>query len=285
VALQVSGYQNVPLAVILTILCVSALLYWTATHESAKRWGVGLYARYGARYPTMTLLVAIISGALIGGMIGGGSYIFFKNLYGQEKSTSRIAEIQPFSVDIETTLFAPSRDKACGFYLVYPSLHGETISPANAAIFLRLINLQSVPSMISKYGVEIKINDRWEKALKLDTRVAVIYVAFGGLNKAIPLREDTLLFDRFLSNHNLQPREVIRGWVLIEYPKSAGQVKPEFRVTVSDVAGASYVSGPLMSKADSTNDAAQAATFSVGDKKTIRDLSNTHVTYYSEWVR
>lgn len=62
VALQLTGYQNRPLAAVLFASAVVAWSYWIISHERVIQWC--------ASVKTMSLILFILSGALIGGAVG-----------------------------------------------------------------------------------------------------------------------------------------------------------------------------------------------------------------------
>jgi hypothetical protein len=187
----------------------------------------------------------------------------------------------PFSVEIAGVFYSPDREHAAGFWLSYPGLHSETVSPANAALYLRIVNLQNVPAMIAAYSIESKnANGEWVKLTRIPTVGTVPYAAVN-LKDAVQLREDTHFLDRLVREHNLQPREPLEGWVFFEYPKlqSLYRFVPKYRVTITAVTGETYVAEPV-AKAYATDDATQPTYFSVKPPKT--DLTALHQQYWTD---
>lgn len=279
-ALQRSGYRNVPLAMALTILSVAALVYWVAGYESVNRWGASLYARHSTKYPKMTLSVAILIGAMLGGMTGGGSYFFVRTIYQEHAQLQTAKQNPPFSIDIETALFAPHRNKTCCFWMLFKRQREFMVMHTNAALFVRIKNVQTRQSMVDKLEFEIKVNGRWEKAHRVDTRFGEIYFVSKDLREASLIDQNTQFLDRVIADHNFMPREAVRGWVLLDYPSDGGEANPEFRVFISDVAGRSYISDPIRSEYISAESTMQGSILKISDIKT--DLSGFTVRYFND---
>lgn len=185
----------------------------------------------------------------------------------------------PFSVEVQMWSGRVANDPhGIGLWVIGNNLKGEKIAfHADIAVFLQTVNLQAFISQISSYNIKVKIRGGWVKTKRIDTRIGEIcFVPPGGdFRNAYPLKPDTF-FDHIISDHNMQPHETIRGWVLLKYPKGTelviGPEKPEFRVFLKDSAGTSFDSGTLISKDRLTNDDAQLSRVLAKEGNTV-DLS------------
>ena len=80
-----------------------------------------------------------------------------------------------FSVDVQSSTLDTRKTFDTYLWRAYRSKHGDTVSPINVAVFIRLVNLQMVRSMVDSLGVEIKIGQNdWVRLLKMP-RLAARY--------------------------------------------------------------------------------------------------------------
>lgn len=158
-------------------------------------------------------------------------------------STARRSDSFLFATDV--ALLTPDRRHTALFWLSYKSLHGDTLSPSNLALYVRLQNLQSKPSRIAGYSVVFKTGSKSAEAVTLDTRMGQIYfIPNDDLSSASRVAE-TAGFDVQLANRSyvIQPNESVEGWMLFEYPKEV----PFFasaELSVHDTVGNAW-SGPV----------------------------------------
>jgi hypothetical protein len=160
---------------------------------------------------------------------------------------------QPFAIEVENSaLMADSREWTNGFWVAYPTSHGNTLTPAHLALFLRFVNLEGVDTHIASFKVEIKSGNQWIKLIRLPTDT--VYNAYP--TEAHPTFDaalKTAVLQDF-SNYGLQnqidktdgllrPNEMIRGWAMFEYPPTLQKVdvNAPIRVTVTDVKGMTAV--------------------------------------------
>ena len=145
-----------------------------------------------------------------------------------------------FAVAVETSYAGNSRD-ASQIFFTYTQ---RWISPAPIALFIRIVNLQQVPTNIRLLKVEILSTkhkwfpDSWLEPTHIPDDVALIWVS----PLPTPARRLTLIGPRLipiLELRPIQPSETVTGWVLFDVPleyDSAPQ-PPVFRITVRDTAG------------------------------------------------
>src|SRR5439155_21438730 len=124
-----------------------------------------------------------------------------------------------FALGAERVLMSRSEDTAAGFWIAYKGPYGDVICPANLAVFLRVVNLQQVPSMIEAFAVELPDpNHRWVKLIRMDARRWSGYWALE-LRRARRVDVDISCFDAFVGVRSLLPKETVRGWALLLIPK------------------------------------------------------------------
>jgi len=216
-----SGYENAPLGYLLVAIGIIALLIWLHSiygHYSKKEGGpkhIGKF-RLAATWITAVILLGFVV------------YPWTANL--------RSTRAGRFSASVEHMWNTyPETD----FWL----FDAPTICDAPVAIFFQVTNLQPVPSMLARFDVEVKtMQDQWMK-LEYMTNYEKVY--FGGnLNHVYPITATFL--DRLIKDHNLPPHEVLRGWMFFWAPPGVvSQLLPEVRITIADVFGVYWASGPL----------------------------------------
>jgi hypothetical protein len=130
-------------------------------------------------------------------------------------------------------------------WVEYPTPHGKKLCLANAALYLRLQNLQSIPVVLTNYTVEVDPGSKgnWVQLTPLDTRTGRIF-AYADENKPTAGRvRETGGFDFNASEHSIAPFEIVKGWALLEYPKTPPIRDPEiFRFTFTDTRGKNFSS-------------------------------------------
>jgi hypothetical protein len=196
----------------------------------------------------------------------------------------------PFFVEIEKAFLEPQKKfEGTRFWLAYKSGYGDTVSPISLTMFLRIVNLQKVPSEIERYVVEMKIGDTaWVKLARMDVREGEVFFAVDGLKRTrrIDVRPNGL--DYLLGDKALKPHETVRGWVFYEIPDNyiiLDGMSIRYSITVRDTAGVQFSYTPPEETASSklappgTNDAAQSQPWYVRE---WRDLSSFHQKYFSE---
>ena len=155
------------------------------------------------------------------------------------------ARPDPFSVEIELAALSEKRGFwGNRFYVGYKSGYGDTLSPADVTMFIKIVNLQQVPSMIERFRVNIKLGDHeWMRLVHLPLRGnSVFWVGPEALQKAIGINPANGL-DYLLAEKSIQPHEPIRGWAYLEVPKDYSAPDGtivQYRVEIQDAAGISF---------------------------------------------
>ncbi|MBZ5631238.1 MAG: hypothetical protein LAO06_20485 [Acidobacteriia bacterium] len=157
---------------------------------------------------------------------------------------------EPFNVACESIFFASSTDKISLFWIVIEGgAPSATIKvPLSAMCYLRLVNLQSVSSVLNELNVEAEtIDGQWIRLATLEGG-NVFFVPFDPQDpKETPLFKRAMLFemvpfDLLVRGRALAPRETVRGWIYLIYPRKdpPKRVTGKLRFTVSDTTGATY---------------------------------------------
>lgn len=203
----------------------------------------------------------------------------------QENATPSILEAKkepippaPYAVRIDTTLFSPRRDINIPIFMAYPGLHGETLSLVNAALFLTIVNQQSIPVMLSEYSIEMRTAEgSWAALIRLSAIGKTVYTGSDTRSLA-RISDNSAFLDIIVVGRTLQPHETIRGWSFFEYPKGYGPTfVPEFKLTLKDYGGTEYIS-PVLSS--TPGEGAQVQGFTIGHGKF--DLSKADQKYWGD---
>ncbi len=163
----------------------------------------------------------------------------------------------------------------------YDSLHGKTLSPSNAAFYVRLQNLQQTTSRLAGYDIESKKGDNWIAVVKFDSRFgncyAIVYDNFKNANRI----DRKYAFDAELASKSyvLQPGETVEGWVMIEYAKEFPTFDGNYRLSVADISGHQWsgiISWPTPNQKDASF-LGGAMSFSG-----VEDVSSFYQKYYDD---
>lgn len=148
------------------------------------------------------------------------------------------ADNRPFAFAIDVALFSPSRDKTVLLYLASRGAEGMCIYPANLALYLRLQNLQEIPSRLAGWNLELAYGADWVRAVELDSRFGTMYLVTDSPKNAGRL-DNSVGFDGQLMSrsHVLKPREIVEGWALFQYPKAHPFFAGGYKLTVWDTLG------------------------------------------------
>ncbi len=140
----------------------------------------------------------------------------------------------PFAFAIDVALLSPSRDKTVMLYLASPGAEGKCIYPANLALYLRLQNLQEIPSRLAGWNLELEYGPDWVRAVELDSRFGTMY--FGDNAKNAGRLDNNVGFDVQLDSRSyvLKPLEVVEGWALFQYSKAHPFFAGGYKLTVWD---------------------------------------------------
>lgn len=197
---------------------------------------------------------------------------------------------EPFAVEVETTFVQEHKTlDGARFYLAYRSGYGDTVSPVDVTMFLKVVNLQQTRVMVQSFSVEMNLGGRWTRLVRLIPRGGEIYFATEGLHKARRIDVRPNGFDYLIQDRYIEPRETVRGWAFFEIPenfKAPLGTGVQYRVKIRDTAGREFVytspkevlgSRPLAPGSD----VAQPRDLHV---KEWADLSGYHKKFYSQPV-
>jgi len=201
-------------ATILFVIC--GLVY--AAHKQAAIWLLFLPG-------TVALLVALC-------------------LFWQKAVTFEI-ENPPFSITVESGLTGKTRDSVVLFCEYYKNM----LSPIPVALFIRIVNLQSIQADISQLQIEVELTkEKWIfPASWIEGEYIPDYMPLASL--ASPPSQSVRLYlvgsslRTILESRPIQPHETVRGWVLLDMPSTYDSaVQPlVFRITVKDTAGHKFI--------------------------------------------
>lgn len=232
-----------------------------AHNQASTKHEEGRFARRSRQVTTVLIYaLPIIAGLLltVAGMLYemhkvGSIWIVFAALvvislavclYWQEQVVAEI-ENPPFAVSIETAIVGQTRDSV----FLFCEYNQDKITPVAAALYLRIVNLQSVPADISELRIEVELTK--EKWIFPATWVEGKYIP--DYMQLVTLRNppsDSLRLDFLgprlkprLEEKPLQSHETVRGWVALDMPPAYNEaVQPRlFRITVKDTAGHKFV--------------------------------------------
>lgn len=167
-----------------------------------------------------------------------------------------------------------------GIWIVYQGAYGNSASPANMALFVRITNIQQKEDTIESITYEaLGLNTgRWEKLTHLPLLTSRACYGFGDLQGASMLDFSQNGLDIQLSNRAIKPNESVRGWQLLEYPDGFALSGVPLRCTVRDILGREQ-STVLPFPAP---DASESGVMTRGLVLTGRvDLSSYHRDYWS----
>jgi hypothetical protein len=180
-------------------------------------------------------------------------------------------------------MYSPSRDKGCLVFLGYHGLHGSTLSPANAALFLTLVNDQNIPVMLSDYLVEMKTGDgSWAPLVRLSAIGMTVFVG-ADVHKLSRVSDNSVFLDNIIAGKTIQPHDVVMGWSLFEYPREYGPTfLPEFRITLRDYQGTKYLSPVMGYSHENPGGGTEFPHFSLNGQF---DLSGWYMRYWTDPVQ
>lgn len=149
-------------------------------------------------------------------------------------------ELTPFSVTVETSIFSNTFEQGGSFWAVERFGPKRTKSPINAILAVRIVNNQSIASMISQFSTQAETSDgRWVPIIRINSRlVQLFFVADNDFTKA-GLNTPTML-DSMLENRSMSPHETLKGFLLYAYPRGKDYFTGKFRFSVADTAGVKY---------------------------------------------
>ena len=177
---------------------------------------------------------------------------------------AHVAEQPAFSVDIENRIFVSPGPNGTGFWFGSFLPTGCALEPIQAAIFLRIVNLQDHKEMITAYSAKLG-NVPLLRVQVPRGRIFLIYgkgqLPSGGTLRpgasldigspeglgsplsfpikdvdpsvAMPLTGD-FLDNKLGENSYLQPYEPVRGWTFFRYPKNTFTTPAHLTMSITD---------------------------------------------------
>ncbi len=154
---------------------------------------------------------------------------------------------EPYSIIAASQLGSNKRGTRSGvFWSTYKSKYGDTMSPAQLAIYIEIINLQNVPAAIDSYSVEaLNAQNQWIRLTRVNVGLGDLFLCFEGGDLRHAKKVDTKnSFDYLLENKTLPPHEPVKGSAFFELPEDIQQTTP-YRIHVEDALGmsATQISG------------------------------------------
>ena len=140
---------------------------------------------------------------------------------------SRFATGDLYGVRVETCLTG-----------MFWTFNGETVCSAPIALYMDVVDKQSVPAMISQFDIQLlEASGVWRQLAHVHPNG----VHFGTtLSQVAPIKDEFL--DSQIENRNISPGEALRGWVLLSIRDAPGkmELEPEFKATIADFGGGHY---------------------------------------------
>jgi hypothetical protein len=169
---------------------------------------------------------------------------------------------------------------------MFAQYNGNLISPIPFAIYLRIVNLQPVPSYISQLTVEIEASPKkwifpatWLKGRFIPPSMPLVWGNPSRSALRINLIGEQLM--PILENAPLQAHQTVRGWVLLDVPASYDSAPHPcvFRISIADTAR----------NALSTIRTGPYAEDNIGPERGIVthgpvDVRSYTVTHYADWA-
>jgi hypothetical protein len=181
----------------------------------------------------------------------------------QRSSPKKARSTAAFSVAIEYVIDSfGGRNHNTGHWVRLLSPQGCELQPTHLVLFLRITNMQSVPTMITAFSVESSGNRLWrvktatdqvfilpprgsfkggniEKIMQFTQGSGqLLFVSFAAqdadIEHAIPVELNTI--DSQIGDKYLEPNRSIRGWTFFQY-SSDWELPADVRVNITDQLG------------------------------------------------
>jgi hypothetical protein len=187
-----------------------------------------------------TIGLFILLGALLGG-ITGSILVLARKL----PTTVPDASVKQaaYSVAAENSFPEPSSDvleNSALWETTRMDINGKLQSirsPINAMVYFRIVNLQSNAAVISNFSIEVMTTEGWKKVIYW-TQGPIWFAPSAEFNKATELRPATPMLDSLLRSRAIGPKETVRGWLPIIYPRTNALISNRiFRITIADTLG------------------------------------------------
>jgi len=147
---------------------------------------------------------------------------------------------EPFSVTVETCLFSTTFQQGGIFWVVDRFGPRRSKAPINAVLAVRVVNNQSIASMINRLTLEGNtVNGKWIPLLLIRGDMVQLFdVINNDFTKAGLLTP--IMLDSMLENRAMSPNETVKGFLMLAYPRGNDQFNGKFRFAIADTGGAKY---------------------------------------------
>lgn len=108
--------------------------------------------------------------------------------------------------------------------------------PVSAFVYFRVVNRQSIAATIDQITVDVFSSSGWVETAHLDSRTWKYYWVSGG-DFSTASEFTAPMLDTILSGRAVGPKETIRGWMPLLFPKTSVIFSPIFRFTIADTMG------------------------------------------------
>jgi hypothetical protein len=211
-------------------------------------------------------------------------------IYKQESKIQNTDDL--FRIELRLSMLFPSKDLVTNYAMIHPG--SNTASPIDVMLYVQLTNKQNIPSLISRYSVEIAAagNGPWEELLPMSiTGGQEVYLIPGHEHKVltdaivIDMSQDGL--ENILRKRPLSPHETVIGWLLFaSKPKRAKEgysyrfpIANFYRFFFRDAAGSETQQIVSARRTVKGHDLRDGAPLRFGQRK---DLSNFRFKEYGQ---
>jgi hypothetical protein len=209
----------------------------------------------GFLFTFVTLIAALMTGTQIktAAIIFAGTGTAFLWIAAAAVWKYAESENPPFAVSIESVMKSNTRDGTPFF-----AEHGENfLCPVPLIIFIRIVNLQDIPSEISELKVQIELMPTWWGLHKnwLDIALLPGDMPMYAIQKAVKAPFVTMAssvkfgeypIESSLKASPLGPHKTLRGWMAFDVPAKFDSLgnSLNYRVTIRDATGNSLIAIP-----------------------------------------
>jgi hypothetical protein len=151
----------------------------------------------------------------------------------------------------------------------------KIFTPFQSSWALRLRNMQRVATMITAIQIDIKgVGGKFVPLIPFDTTTIDPWI---GREPDNLRRIVAQLLDRSLVNKNLEPGDIVRGWMLFDYLKEiSSDIRPIFKVIIIDINGAAYSEPLEQIKSDDDWGGLQPIVFTFGEQANFSGRTIIH---------
>lgn len=186
----------------------------------------------------------------------------------------------PFSVEIETALASDTGNDSA----ILAEYGGHLATPVPLVLFMRIVNLQAVPSTISDLKVQVELKSTWWGLRRkwFDTSLLPGDMPLLEVDSTGQFRNLELVgvhLETVLRAHPLAPHNTIRGWALFDAPSEFGiALRPlVYRIMVRDTAGRSVTT--ILTVPKNSGDIFRSHKLLVGPPMELKNMTVRHFFY------